>query len=234
MWFSCILASIWQAHLITPRRHTLLLAMSVTSLEHTLNDQITRLLNDVNSTPPELMKIRTQKLVTNVDFLRTHGISPDALLDFENRLIEVEFLVEKQSKAKAAPAEKAVSEPEMLDELNSLPSTFPSELRNRKKTKMEVNQDMHNELSEDLVAMVQKIRANAEKFNEKLEADKSVVDAAADALQNAGSNMSNVGQRLSKYRKSSALGWKFYIMAVLGIIGSLMLGMMLIHLFPKF
>lgn len=99
--------------------------------------------------------------------------------------------------------------------------------------KLTVQQNVQEDLSHDILDMVSKIKSNAIAFGEKMAADSDVIRSTGEALNKTAGNMDKVGSRLSKYQTTSALGWRFYIMAVIFLIVAVSGGMIIIRLFPK-
>lgn len=180
----------------------------------------------------------------------------DQLLDFQDRLVTIQLAIRKKAAAKAATGLSQSSsdatlgeedKKELLDELNSLPAADEGGIRHRGKSgqdelakakisgadQLAIQETTQQELSENILEMVRDIRKNAELFSEKLAADSGVVDATGDALNNASSKMDSVGTKLNKYRRTSALGWWFYIKATVFITAALIIGMLLVQLMPK-
>lgn len=88
-------------------------------------------------------------------------------------------------------------------------------------------------LSNEILGFASTLKANAIKMGEKLAADNKFVESAGDALDRVVGGVERTSNQLNKYNKSGALGWKFYILAVLGIFLSLVFGMTIVWIFPK-
>jgi hypothetical protein len=99
--------------------------------------------------------------------------------------------------------------------------------------KLSVQQTVQEDLSHDILGMVSKIKSNAIALSEKMATDADVVRSTGEALNRTSSSMEKVGSRLNKYHKTGALGWRFYIMAVVFLIVAVFAGMTIIRLFPK-
>lgn len=99
--------------------------------------------------------------------------------------------------------------------------------------KLHLNHTLHSTLSNDILSLVRTLKQDALSFSEKLAADANVLDSTARSLERSSGAMGRVGSRLGEYRRTSALGWWFYVVAVLGIVAAVIGGMIIIKLFPK-
>ncbi|PRT57062.1 Protein transport protein use1 [Wickerhamiella sorbophila] len=223
------------------------------ALLESVDEQTLAILGDCDRYDDQVLQLRLQKVARNFQVLQKQIASADSaaqarhadqLLDFQDRLASVQLVIrrkaaDKVSKNAETPSESSLGSSEkqgLLDELNSLP--VPDGLRHRGQKMsnadhLAVQDTMQQELSENILEMVRDIRKNAEIFSEKLAADSGVVDATGDALNKATSKMDSVGSKLNKYRKTSALGFWFYVKATLFIVGALIGGMLLVQLMPK-
>jgi SNARE protein 1 len=99
--------------------------------------------------------------------------------------------------------------------------------------KLSVQKDVQETLSTEILGMVSNLKANAVAFADKLGQDTAVVQDAADALNRSSGMLDKVGSRLNQYRQTGAIGWWFYIWAVVFMVVALIGGMIVIRLFPK-
>jgi hypothetical protein len=88
-------------------------------------------------------------------------------------------------------------------------------------------------LSTEILGFASTLKANAIKMGEKLAADTKLVESAGEALEKVVGGVEKTSTQLNKYTKSDALGWRFYILAVLGVFLSLVFGMTIVWIFPK-
>ncbi|CAN6630182.1 protein transport protein Use1p [Trichomonascus vanleenenianus] len=100
-------------------------------------------------------------------------------------------------------------------------------------SKLAVQQTTQEEMSHDILGLVQKMKQNAITFAEKVAQDAGVVESTSQALGSSSTNMTKVGSKLSRYHSTTALGWRFYIMAIAFMVIALVFGMVIIRLFPK-
>lgn len=99
--------------------------------------------------------------------------------------------------------------------------------------KLSVQKNTQETLSTEILDMVSTMKSNALKFADKITEDNNVVSSTSEALHKSSGNMNKVGNKLSTWQKSSALGYRFYIFAGLFLFLSLVIGMTLVQLFPK-
>jgi hypothetical protein len=100
-------------------------------------------------------------------------------------------------------------------------------------SKLAVQRNTQESLSNEILSMVQTMRRNALTFGEKIARDNNLVESTSNALNKSAANMNKVEGRLSTYHKMTAIGWRFYILAVVFLFVSLVMGMTIIRLFPK-
>lgn len=225
----------------------------IMALLESVDEQTLAILGDWDRYDDQVLKLRLQKVAHNLQVLQKQIASgspeaqarhADQLLDFQDRLASVQLVIRRKAAEKAkrdatVPSDAALGDSEkqeILDELNTLPAADGVRHRGAKMSDADhlaVQDTMQQELSENILEMVRNIRKNAESFSEKLAADSGVVDASGEALNNATSKMDSVGSKLNKYRRTSALGFWFYIKAALFIVGALIGGMLLVQLMPK-
>lgn len=207
------------------------------ALQAALDAESSSLLIDSKLLDTALIKLRLLKVRANLRNL-LEKYPEDELMSIQERLLMVEYNAVRRSDLESTPLAKDLrnsgakeNSPQILDELNSLASDM--QLRQRKVDKMEVNRYQQEQLSSDLVDMAKVIKKNAELFQRKLEADSDLVTSTTNAISRTAGYMSNVGEKLSKYRRETQLGWLFYIYSTLFIVFALIFGMTLVQLFGK-
>ncbi|KAA8898676.1 hypothetical protein TRICI_006493 [Trichomonascus ciferrii] len=99
--------------------------------------------------------------------------------------------------------------------------------------KLSVQRNTQETLSSEILDMVSTMKNNALRFADKIAQDNNVIQSTSDALHKSSGSMNKVGSRLSSWQKSSALGYKFYILSALFLFLALVLGMTFVRLFPK-
>lgn len=99
--------------------------------------------------------------------------------------------------------------------------------------KLSVQRNTQETLSSEILDMVSTMKNNALKFADKIAQDNNVIQSTSDALHKSSGSMNKVGTRLSSWQKSSALGYKFYILSAIFLFLALVLGMTFVRLFPK-
>lgn len=205
------------------------------ALQAALDAESSSLFIDSKLQDTALVNLRLLKVQANLrKALETYP--ENELLSIQERLLKVEYNAARRSCPETTKSDKgnpveSDSPPQILDELNSLASDM--QLRHRKVDKMEVNSYHQEQLSGDLVDMAKVIKKNAELFQRKLDTDSDLVSSTTDAITRTAGSMSNVGEKLSRYRRETQLGWMFYIYSTLFIVFALIFGMALVQLFGK-
>lgn len=118
----------------------------------------------------------------------------------------------------------------------SLKNALPKEEQGHSSSmdqKLSIQRNTQETLSSEILDMVSTMKNNALKFADKIAQDNNVVQSTSDALHKSSGSMNKVGTRLSSWQKSSALGYKFYILSALFLFLALVLGMTFVRLFPK-
>lgn len=99
--------------------------------------------------------------------------------------------------------------------------------------KLTIQQSTQDTLSTDILKLVRTIKADAISFSEKLALDTAVMEGAAGSLERSSGVMGRVGSKLNEYQRSTAIGWWFYIMAVVFLVAAVSGSMIVIRIFPK-
>lgn len=202
-----------------------------------LDIETRRLVEDSMLQNETVLQLRLAKARTNLNSSLSQLSQPE-VLQFEDRLLTTEFNILERKKRQNEELKSSLKiEPELergeLDELNMLASDMHLRRRSGNMSKLELDQLSHDKLSESLLDMTASIKQNAERFQQKLEADADLVNVATNSVQKTAANMSNVGQRLNQFRKQGSVGWMFYLLSTLFIVISFVLGMSLIQVFGK-
>ncbi|KAK9389714.1 hypothetical protein V1515DRAFT_594277 [Lipomyces mesembrius] len=100
-------------------------------------------------------------------------------------------------------------------------------------SRLDYHRQQQDSISASLLAQTQILKRNAVALGEKLDVDKDVVNNAAAALDRNVDNMKRTGGRLTQYRQLSAIGWRFYIVSALVMFVSVLMGLIVIKLLPK-
>ncbi|KAK9241334.1 hypothetical protein V1525DRAFT_447398 [Lipomyces kononenkoae] len=116
-----------------------------------------------------------------------------------------------------------------ISEPFSIPTGTPTTLESR----LEYHRQQQDSISASLLTQTQALKRNAVALGEKLDIDKDVVNNAAAALDRNVDNMKRTGGRLTQYRQLGAIGWRFYIVSALVMFVSVILGLAVIKLLPK-
>ncbi|KAK9433716.1 hypothetical protein V1505DRAFT_361919 [Lipomyces doorenjongii] len=111
----------------------------------------------------------------------------------------------------------------------AIPTGTPTTLESR----LDYHRQQQDSISASLLAQTQILKRNAVALGEKLDVDKDVVNNAAAALDRNVDNMKRTGGRLTQYRQLSAIGWRFYIVSALVMFVSVLMGLIVIKLLPK-
>ncbi|KAK9315855.1 hypothetical protein V1522DRAFT_404814 [Lipomyces starkeyi] len=111
----------------------------------------------------------------------------------------------------------------------AIPTGTPTTLESR----LDYHRQQQDSISASLLAQTQILKRNAVALGEKLDVDKDVVNNATAALDRNVDNMKRTGGRLTQYRQLSAIGWRFYIVSALVMFVSVIVGLMVIKLLPK-
>ncbi|KAF5100589.1 hypothetical protein D0Z00_001208 [Geotrichum galactomycetum] len=100
--------------------------------------------------------------------------------------------------------------------------------------KMSLQANTQESLSADILSLVTRIKSDAVAFSASLAADKDRLDSAVSAVEKAAEGMGKVGERMGLYRRGSNLmGWWFYGGATLFLVLAVVIGMLIVRLFPK-
>ncbi|KAK9243357.1 hypothetical protein V1506DRAFT_544728 [Lipomyces tetrasporus] len=111
----------------------------------------------------------------------------------------------------------------------SIPAGTPTTLESR----LEYHRQQQDSMSTSLLAQTQALKRNALALGTKLDADQDVVNNAAAALDRNVDNMKRTDGRLTQYRQLSAIGWRFYIVSALVMFVSVVVGLIVIKVLPK-
>ncbi|CAR29995.1 ZYRO0G21846p [Zygosaccharomyces rouxii] len=96
---------------------------------------------------------------------------------------------------------------------------------------IEDQDNLQNELVQDMTKLVGSLRQGATAFQNALDEDKFVLDAAEIGVQVASRSLTDISGKLKKYDKKK-LGYLFYILATLFMIIGLLVTFVIIKLFP--
>lgn len=100
--------------------------------------------------------------------------------------------------------------------------------------KMSLQANTQESLSADILSLVTRIKSDAVAFSASLATDKDRLDSAVSAVERAAEGMGKVGERMGLYRRGSNLmGWWFYGGATLFLVLAVVIGMLIVRLFPK-
>lgn len=100
-------------------------------------------------------------------------------------------------------------------------------------TKLQVDENEQDDIANDVLSLVRRMKQNANDLNAKLNKDNDVVRDTAAALESSSSKMGTVGQKMSQYQRTTAIGYFFYIKAVVFMVLTVAGAMIIIRLFPK-
>lgn len=194
-----------------------------------LEAQAQAIFHDCRLLPQSVIELRLQKVRQNVNNLIS-GLTSEERLRIEDCLLSAEFHTWKAHRKPQSPVIE-LPQDDLVKELNMLPSSLNAQ--EPQATRLEVHELQQQELSRDVLEMVEAIKKNAEQFSAKLESDNDVLTAATEAITRTAGSMTGVGTRLQKYRKTNAIGWWFYIWSVLFMVLALVGGMLVTQIFPK-
>ncbi|KAK9480158.1 hypothetical protein V1514DRAFT_303363 [Lipomyces japonicus] len=123
------------------------------------------------------------------------------------------------------------------DDMLAAPTSPEIGLFNGKHTSLEDRLEYHRQqqdsIASTLLAQTQALKRNAHSLNEKLQSDGDILRTASNALDRNVDNMKKTGSKLQQYRQLSAIGWKFYVLSVLVMFLSVVVGLLVIKLLPK-
>ncbi|KAG5354784.1 hypothetical protein CJU89_6575 [Yarrowia sp. B02] len=100
-------------------------------------------------------------------------------------------------------------------------------------TKLRVDEHEQDDIANDVLSLVRRMKQNAVDMNAKLAQDDRLVKDTAAALESSSTKMGSVGQKMSDYQRTAAIGYFFYIKAVVFMVVAVAGGMIVIRLFPK-
>jgi hypothetical protein len=181
------------------------------------------------------------------------------LKSLNDRLQVIEYTVERQRRAEKTAFQDELKHKEHTQQLGSISNDVKSTLTHRRQSsgdgdpsllehhkksnelrgemtmeeKLAVQGSVQESLSTEILGFASTLKANAIKMGEKLAADTKLVESAGEALEKVVGGVEKTSTQLNKYTKSDALGWRFYILAVLGVFLSLVFGMTIVWIFPK-
>lgn len=194
-----------------------------------LEAQAEGLFRECRILPPSVIDLRLQKVRRNVEKL-LNVLSNEERLCIEDSLLSAEYYAWRTHQKPQIPILEEHEASDLVKELNALPTSSNSQ---EAPSRLDVHEVEQQELSRDVLEMVEAIKKNAEQFSAKLEADGDVLTAATEAISRTAGSMTGVGSRLQKYRKTNAIGWWFYIWAILFMILATVGGMLVTRIFPK-
>lgn len=100
-------------------------------------------------------------------------------------------------------------------------------------TKLRVDENEQDDIANDVLSLVRRMKQNAVDMNQKLAKDDAMVKDTAAALESSSTKMGSVGQKMNEYQRTAAIGYFFYIKAVVFMVVAVAGGMIIIRLFPK-
>lgn len=100
-------------------------------------------------------------------------------------------------------------------------------------TKLRVDENEQDDIANDVLSLVRRMKQNAVDMNQKLTRDDAIVKDTAAALESSSTKMGSVGQKMNEYQRTTAVGYFFYIKAVVFMVVAVAGGMIVIRLFPK-
>lgn len=100
-------------------------------------------------------------------------------------------------------------------------------------TKLRVDENEQDDIANDVLSLVRRMKQNAVDMNQKLSRDDAIVKDTAAALESSSTKMGSVGQKMNDYQRTTAIGYFFYIKAVVFMVVAVAGGMIVIRLFPK-
>lgn len=100
-------------------------------------------------------------------------------------------------------------------------------------TKLRVDENEQDDIANDVLSLVRRMKQNAVDMNTKLNKDDALVRDTGAALERSAAKMGSVGERMGEYQRTAAIGYFFYIKAVVFMVVAVAGGMIVIRLFPK-
>jgi hypothetical protein len=133
------------------------------------------------------------------------------------------------------PAPVPVEEPSAVERERAAAAAHEKEKKELTfDNKMSLQANTQESLSADILSLVTRIKSDAVAFSASLAADKDRLDSAVSAVERAAEGMGKVGERMGLYRRGSNLmGWWFYGGATLFLVLAVVIGMLIVRLFPK-
>lgn len=128
---------------------------------------------------------------------------------------------EAQAAAKSAPSSPTTTSPDTSKQDLTLTQ------------KVQIQSQTQDSIAADILSLVRQLRSDAVSFSERLVVDTDVVAGTAATLEKSAGVMGRVGGRLGEYQRSTAIGWWFYIWAVVFLVAAIVGSMIVIRLFPK-
>lgn len=209
-------------------------------LAQALAEDLEELLRDTSALSPEALRLRILKESYNFNALKAKAPHDERIAHILDMLLSVECNLARRTSPEPGDSPCEEDEPKscqhtLLDELHTLDGDGDDRFRpGIGADDMAVQDSLQGELSSEIIDMVRKIRHNAEEFAVRLREDAQVVDALQGSIEKTESHLSSVGTRLSHYRRTTALGWFFYMKTSVAMIACVLIAMIIINLFPKF
>lgn len=217
--------------------------MTSTTLDITqLGTFITHLESSLDDLPSDfgiLRKAELNKASSNLSKIRDLSYEhhdpqfSKRLADIGLKTTEARSLFERDSQAIL----KHRRRPSLLPASTPVKSSNKNSTEEEKKlsfdTKMSIQSQAQSSISSDILSLVRQIRSDAVAFSEKLAQDSEVLKGTANSLEKSSGIMGVVGGKMNEYRRSTAIGYWFYIWAVLFLVAAIVGGMIVIRLFPK-
>ena len=161
-------------------------------------------------------------------------------LNVRNQLTDTALRQHNQQQQAAAAAaaaatarQKLVAESSDLGQARSVAKSQKDQETFTLDQKIQIQQNTQESLANDILSLVRTIKQDAISLSNKLAVDADVIRNTALSLEKSTGVMGRVGSKLGEYHRSTAIGWWFYIMAVVFMVCAVAGAMIIVRLFPK-
>lgn len=198
-----------------------------------------RVLSHSSATPAEKQDLR--KIGTDLLFVRQYELEVDGREQQLTSLIkrreteEIELERERQEREALLEGDQDLTPQSHCLRKRGAHGSMDNEISQDAtlQTKLRVDENEQDDIANDVLSLVRRMKQNAVDMNQKLAKDDAMVKDTAAALESSSTKMGSVGQKMNEYQRTAAIGYFFYIKAVVFMVVAVAGGMIIIRLFPK-
>jgi SNARE protein 1 len=198
-----------------------------------------RVLSHSSATPAEKQDLR--KIGTDLLFVRQYELEVDGREQQLTSLIkrreteEIELERERQEREALLEGDQNLTPQSHGLRKRGAHGSMDNEISQDAtlQTKLRVDENEQDDIANDVLSLVRRMKQNAVDMNQKLAKDDAMVKDTAAALESSSTKMGSVGQKMNEYQRTAAIGYFFYIKAVVFMVVAVAGGMIIIRLFPK-